>query len=269
MTSAAADRRDREVSIGRIFSRAFGTVRDNPVATLGIAFLFNASPSLAILYTMQNLQGDWLAYTASLRTAAVLGFAAFSFLVYLLLWTIAQGALVRATTAFEDGLKAGLGESIMASLRAALPLLLLGLLTAVALSIGFVILIVPGFILYLMWAVAAPALIEERLGPIEALRRSHYLTRGNKWKIFGLTLVLIAMYLLFALLVGLVAVMAYGGLEEYDVGGSRLSPSDVALHLASSTIASGVGGVIHCSLYIELRDCRDGPRTEALADIFG
>lgn len=35
MATAAADRDDRSVSIGRIFDRAFATIGGNPVATLG------------------------------------------------------------------------------------------------------------------------------------------------------------------------------------------------------------------------------------------
>jgi hypothetical protein len=269
MASAAADGGDRSVSIGRIFSRAFGTIGGNPVATLGIACVFSGLPSLALLYAAQNLQESWVNAMAGLGTGAVVGFGAFSFLVYMLLWMITQGALVRATVAFSEGHKASLGESIMAGLRAAVPLLLLGLLTAVAFAVGLVLLIVPGIILYVMWSVAAPALVDERLGPLEALERSGDLTRGMRWKVFGLILILFVMYWLFAALVGLISVMTYGGLDEFAASGSRLSLGDMAINLVSSTITSGVGGVMHSSLFIELRDWKDGPQTETLADIFG
>lgn len=269
MATAAADGDGRSVSIGRIFSRAFGAIGGNPVATLGIAFLFSGLPSLALLYAAQNLQDFWLKAMAGLGTGAVVGFGAFSFLVYMLLWMITQGALVRATIAFSEGHKAGLGESIMAGLRAAVPLLLLAVLTTVAFAVGLVLLIVPGVILYVMWSVAAPALVDERLGPIEALGRSRYLTRGTRWKVFGLILVLLVMYWLFAALVGLISVMTYGGLDEFAASGSNLSPGDMVINLISSTITSGVGGVIHSSLFVELRDWKDGPQAETLAEIFG
>ena len=37
-----------------------------------------------------------------------------------------------------------------------------------------------------MWYVALPAIVVERAGPIESLRRSSFLTRGHRSKVFGL-----------------------------------------------------------------------------------
>jgi hypothetical protein len=269
MASAASDGIDRNVSIGRIFSRAFGTIGSNPLTTLGIAFLFSALPSVALLFAAQNLQSFWLASMAGLGSGAIVGIAAFSFLIYMLLWMITQGALARTTVAFSEGGKASLGESVAAGLRAAVPLLLLALLTSVACTIGFALLLVPGIILYVMWSVAAPSLVEERLGPIEALARSSDLTRGTRWKIFGLTLVLVAMYFLFAALIGMLSVMIDGGIDDFAANGGTLSLADIAINLVSSTITAGIGGVMYGSVYVELRDWKDGPRTDTLADIFG
>ena len=268
MASAAAEQGDREVSIGRIFSRAFGAIASNPLATLGIAFLFSALPSVAVLYAAQNLQSYWLDTAAGFGTGSIIAIAVFSSLVYILFWTITQGALARATVAFSDGSKAGLGELIAAGLRAALPLVLLGMLSGIAFMVGLLLLIVPGVILYVMWSVSVPALVEERLGPIEALGRSRHLTRGARWKVFGLVLILLVIYWLFAALAGLLSVMAAGGLDELGTNGGILSPADVAINLVSSTVTAGVGAVFHSALYVELRDWKDGPKAERLADIF-
>src|SRR5258708_17090641 len=48
--------------------------------------------------------------------------------------------------------------------------------------------IVPGLILYMMWSVATPACVVERLGPFRSMARSRALTKGHRWKIFGLLL---------------------------------------------------------------------------------
>ncbi|HEU0098510.1 MAG TPA: hypothetical protein VFQ67_07020 [Allosphingosinicella sp.] len=260
---------DRSVSIGRVFSRAFGTIASNPLATLGIAFLFSALPGLAVLYVAQELQGFWTENLELVGPATIIAMAVFSSLLYILFWIITQGALVRATVAFSEGRKASVGESVMAGLRVALPLVLLGVMSAIALIFGFLLLIVPGVILYVMWSVAAPALVEERLGPVEALGRSSDLTRGTRWKVFGLILILVVMYWLFAALVGLLTVMMNGGLAAMAANASRLSASDLAINAISSTIIATVGGVIHSSLFVELREWKDGPATEQLADIFG
>lgn len=260
---------DRDVSIGRIFSRAFATLRSNPVATLGVAFLFAALPSLLLLYGTQNLEDFWSTNPAPLRGSAILAITVFSILVYFLLWMIMQGALVRATVAFSQGGKASLGECVMAGLRAAVPLFLLGLLSGLAILLGLIGLVVPGVILYVMWSVASPALVEERLGPIEALGRSNRLTQGARWPISGLLLVLFVAYWLFTGAMGLLSVMSHGGLDEFEADASRgLTFAEMILNLIASTITSAVVGAVHTSLYVELRDWKDGPRTESLAEIF-
>ncbi len=44
MATSISEAGDRMVSIGRIFSRAFGTMGSNPVTVFGISFLFGAVP---------------------------------------------------------------------------------------------------------------------------------------------------------------------------------------------------------------------------------
>ena len=270
MASAAAGGQDRSISIGRIFSRAFGALRSNPVATLGIAFLFAAVPSLLFLYAVSDLQAVWAANAAVLGFGGVAGIWGFSVLIYLLLWVVSQGALVRATVAYSEGGKASLGESIAAGLRVVLPLFLLAVLTGLALVLGLALLIFPAVILYVMWSVSVPSLVEERLGPIKAFGRSRSLTRGARWTIFGLMLILLVFYWLITSVVGLLSIMSHGGLDSMMAAAEAgLTPVDMALNLVSSTLTAALGGVIHSSLYVELRDWKDGPRTDALADIFG
>ncbi|HYI39046.1 MAG TPA: hypothetical protein VE053_01880 [Allosphingosinicella sp.] len=267
MATAATDRYDRTVSIGRIFSRAFGTLASNPVATLGIAFLFGALPSFLLIYLMASVGVQAVEY---LGTAATIGVAIFSAVTAILLSMITQGALVRATVAFSEGRKASLGESAMAGLSVALPLFLLGILSALGVGLGLVLLLVPGVILYVMWSVAAPALVEERLGPIEAFGRSRYLTSGARWKIFGLILVILVVYLMFSAVVEVLSAMTYGGNADLSSNFMTGVPLGyLATTVISGTISSAVWGVVLTSLYVELREWKDGPRTEALADIFG
>lgn len=265
MATAAAAGEDRSVSIGRVFGRAFGTIGSNPVATLGIAFLFGALPSVLIAYALETFGA---AAFASLGTAATVGIAVFSIFTAIFLAMITQGALVRATVAHSEGRKSSLAESAMAGLRVALPLLGLAVLSALGIGLGLLLLVVPAAILYVVWSVAAPALVEERLGPIEALGRSTALTRGARWKIFGLLLVTLVLYWMFSGFVALLGVMSYGGLEAFSGGAGSLPVSYLVINSIGGTITSAVWGVILTSLYVELRDWKDGPRTAALADIF-
>ncbi|MEA3063884.1 MAG: hypothetical protein QOJ27_312 [Sphingomonadales bacterium] len=264
-TVAAAE--ERNVSIGRVFSRGFGTIASNPMVTLGVAFAFGAVPSVLLSWAIQNFRAESLDLFGGLAALAI---AIVSIVVAILLSMITQGALVRATVAYSEGGKASFGESAMAGLSVALPLFLLGILSSLGIALGFLLLIVPGVMLYVIWSVAAPALVEERLGPVDALGRSRELTRGARWKIFGLTLVVLAVYWLFSALVGYIAVMFYGGVEDFAMMATQgMSPGYMAFTAIVQTVTSAVWGVIQTSLYVELRLWKDGPATEKLAEIFG
>lgn len=54
---------------------------------------------------------------------------------------------------------------------------------------------VPPIMVWLKYFVAVPAAVEERPGPVNALRRSSFLTKGQRWPIFGTVFVLIVLTL--------------------------------------------------------------------------
>ena len=91
----------------------------------------------------------------------------------------------------------------------------LGLLTGLAIIVGMIVLIVPGVILSIWWAVALPALMREDLGVSEAMERSKDLTEGNRWRVFGLILVLFMPFILLIFAVtGLAMVFGGEGADE-------------------------------------------------------
>jgi hypothetical protein len=266
MATTTATVRDRSVSIGRVFGRGFGTIGANPLATLGIALLFSAVPSTLLGFGLQNMQAETFLL---LGAAGTIGIALLTVVISILLSMITQGALVRATVAHSGGRRASLGESAMAGLAVAGPLFLLGLLSAIGIGLGLVLLLVPGIMLYVIWSVAAPALVEERLGPVEALGRSRFLTRGARWKIFGLSLVILVVYWLISAVVGMVGITMYGGVEKLAVDLQDGMPLPYLIFNALvQTVVAAVWGAIQASLYVELRDWKDGPAADKLAEVF-
>ncbi|HEX8118989.1 MAG TPA: hypothetical protein VF521_17050 [Pyrinomonadaceae bacterium] len=108
-----------------------------------------------------------------------------------LLWLLvmACGALLSASLVYAvvDLQRTGT-SSAGACLRRGLKVLwkayLVTLLYSLVTTAGFVLLVVPGIILSLMFAVCVPALVVEGLGPMQALNRSNELTKGYKGLIF-------------------------------------------------------------------------------------
>jgi hypothetical protein len=97
-----------------------------------------------------------------------------------------QGALVLAIDDVRDG-RADL--SIGQTLERVQPrlgtLALAGLLAAVAIGIGLILLIVPGLYLLTIWLLIVPAIMLENRGVGESFGRSQELVRGYGWSVFG------------------------------------------------------------------------------------
>jgi hypothetical protein len=263
----ASDFEGRDVSIGRIFNRAFGTIGSNPVATLGIAFLFGALPATLIGYGSQILQRSAVGFLGLWTTLAI---GLLSLVLSVACAMLTQGALVRATIAHSEGRKAGFAESAQAGLAVVVPLLLLSIGSGLGIGVGMILLLVPGIILYVMWSVAAPALVEENLGIFEAFGRSNELTSGARWKIFGLELVAFVAYWIFSAAVAALAFAMFGGMSGMAaVAAGGFPISYYILTAVAKTLSSAVWGVIQTSLYVELRNWHEGPPTHALAEVFG
>lgn len=120
-----------------------------------------------------------------------------------------------------------------------------------------------------MWTVAAPALVEERLGPVAALGRSRYLTGGARWKILGLTLVIVVSYWIASAVVTVASIAWYDGPVAMEMAWQDFSAGFFLVNAIVQTIISAFWGVTITSLYVELRNWKDGPAAEALADVFG
>jgi uncharacterized membrane protein len=110
------------------------------------------------------------------------------------------------------------------------------ILLALAVAIGFVLLIVPGIILGLMFMFTTFVVIERELGPIDAMSESHRLTRGHKSRLFGFVLLLLLINVLgvLALVVGLlvsIPVSTLAFVHAYRVLGGKPGPrpADAAL----------------------------------------
>ena len=121
----------------------------------------------------------------------------------------------------NEGRQATFGESLSTALRVFLPLIGLSILFGLGIMFGLILLIVPGIMLMVAWAVAVPALVVERCGVIDALRRSAELTKGSRWKIFGLFLIILVIYWIVSVVVG------YVGLARYGATATQLSIANV------------------------------------------
>jgi hypothetical protein len=103
--------------------------------------------------------------------------------------------LLATATCFKAVADAYLGvtpdwrRSLRFAARRLLGLIGLAIVGALAVTLGTIALVVPGIWLFVSYAVAVPALLLERIGPLAALGRSFRLVKGRWWATFGALLV--------------------------------------------------------------------------------
>ena len=84
------------------------------------------------------------------------------------------------------------GEAISTALKFFVPMLLAAIIGGIAIGIGMLLLIIPGIYLWIKFSMTGPAIAAEKISnPIDALKRSWALTKGNSLYIFGLFLIVI------------------------------------------------------------------------------
>jgi hypothetical protein len=191
------DARSNQISVGQVLSDAFATYSANLgvliAVSLGIAVVFG------LIVGLLNDAGGFVMQTLA-------------WIVQLIGTAIYTGFVVRLVQDVRDGRRdATVGDLFSAAAPAIGALIIWGILSGIAIGIGFLLLIVPGLILMTIWAVGAPAIVVEGAGPIEAFGRSYELVRGQAWTVFGI-LVCVFLIMAVAYLVAALIGAAIGGL---------------------------------------------------------
>jgi hypothetical protein len=166
------------------------------------------------------------------------------------------------------GRPVSLADCFKVGLRRFFPIIGLAIIIFVALMFAFVLLIVPGLMLAMMWSVATPVCVVEQLGPFRSMGRSRELTKGHRWRIFGLFLSIVIP----ALIVGAIV----GGVTLYTLGPSGFLTLDAVLAswlgkligLLWKAAWGGFFAAVIAVTYHDLRVAKEGLTTEQIASVF-
>ena len=134
----------------------------------------------------------------------------------LMLWTI--GALYLKEYSIGIGAEQSAGSALQAALVRLVPLLLAVVLMIVAITVGLVLLLIPGFILMVSLMLGTNLVLFEGKGPIEALSGSHKLVWGNWWRVAAILTVgfilLMVIYAAVGLIIGVLAPLIGFGVDD-------------------------------------------------------
>jgi Membrane domain of glycerophosphoryl diester phosphodiesterase len=182
----------RPLTLGELLDRTFQIYRNNFLLFAGIA---------AVAYLPMFIIRSGLVWAPRLgggSASIALGIGLLIFCVlYLVGVAAAQSGTIIAVSAVHLSQPITIGEaySRVREMLGRIVLLTIGI--GIGVGIGFLFLIVPGIVLFLMWALAVPVAVLEDASLGEATSRSRQLTAGHRGRVF----VIYALFFILSVLV--------------------------------------------------------------------
>ena len=166
---------------------------------------------------------------------------------------VASAAAILVAAEAYAGMSSDWRQSTAAGLRRIVPIVVVTVVAGVAIGIGFVVIVVPGIFLAVSFAVAIPALMIERVGPIESLKRSWRLVSGERWRLFGAGLSMIIIGVIVFGIIGAIAFFVLSGLAGMDAGDTTYYLQQI-ITLLSIPLTAAVGAVLYVDLKVRKED---------------
>jgi hypothetical protein len=250
MTSLARD----EFRIGAVIRQSATLIRNN-ILPFGVLYLAVNAPSSIYSLTLAGTADLDVSLGVNLLTLAE------TFV------SIVVGAAVTYAAVQElRGRPVDLAEFFGRGLAQGGAAIRVALLSGVLLILAFIALVVPGVVLYTMWWVAIPVAVIERPGAVASLRRSAELTKGVRWRIFGL----FAAFLFAVVGGGLLIVAAiFVGVElSAGLDAVLLDWISIVTGWVLSAVIMATQAVLIAVSYYHLRVAKEGVGIDEIAAVF-
>jgi hypothetical protein len=161
-----------------------------------------------------------------------------------------QASLTEAVADVRDGrVDLTLGETLSRAWPRLPTVIGVSIVAGIAIAIGFLLIVVPGFYLMTIWSVVVPAVVLERRGVFDSLGRSRGLVRGYGWTVFGVIVV--------TFLIDLAASLVLGAL----LGGLPAAAAHYFGNVVTTTLVTPFVAATWTCMYFRLRELHE-PRQQ-------
>lgn len=228
-----------------VLNNTFGVIGRNPLLFFGIALVFCGIPLLGA-YSLSGY--GFFPGFISLTIFGGLG--------YFVLITLVHAMLVIIALEDLNGRSSDLGQVLTSAGRKILPLIGLSIVTGIGLMIGFILLVIPGIILYTMWYITVPTMMAEDTTIFRSIDRSSSLTEGSRLKIL---LLAVGLWIMSSII---------GVFSEFLIGFSDIALIGNVFSAVSDSIISVITAAATAAIYFDLKEQKEGSDETALTDIF-
>jgi hypothetical protein len=223
---------ERKLSVGETLGEAFSIYRDQAGVLLPVAFWLFLAVAVIEALTLEELSLFWIGIVVSLAVG-----------------TLYQGMVVGLVSDVQDGRRdSSVGDLMRSVLPVLWPLVGAGILAALGIGGGLILLVVPGLYLLAIWAVVAPVIVVERRKVFDAFGRSRQLVRGSGWPVLWSVLV--------AFLIAAVAGILFTQIAIEIADGVLL---EIVFGALAATLAAPIGALVAAVLYFRLLEIEGGP----------
>lgn len=244
MAEAAVDFGTVNFRVGRAFAEAFRLCyRHIMLISVAAAIMTTLTLGLATLYLYYPDSG-------------LPPYAVAKVLVRLVVGPLTAGMVISGIHQCLEGTPVRIGNALRHGAARYFPLLAVAALVEFIVAVGFVLLIVPGFILMAMWYVAGAACVVEQLGPFKAMKRSEVLTRGYRGQMFGIFVLVVFCVIILTAGINRGLVLVVG---PY---------SALFLNTLLTGFAHAFGAVLAAVTFYQLRMAKEGASVVRVATVF-
>lgn len=239
----------REVTVGGLVGTTFDVWWRNAFKFAGLALLVLLP--VFVVGVVAALVAAWADFQ---RTAGRMWAPFLPVILMMLTMLVFTGSLTYGAVQHLAERPVRFGEMLAVGFRRALPVLAAGLVSYVLMLAGTVLLVIPGIIVACALSVVIPAVVVERRGPFEAIKRSWELTRGYRPAIFASWLVM-----------WLVLLVINAALQ---IGVTLLGPLAAVIALPAQAFVMALPMLMPAVAYHDLRTTKEGTPSEELARVF-
>ena len=247
----------QQFTIGSAISTTMGVFGRHIIAfSLIPAVMFVPAVIIGVLIVFAfGLQGALSGNPNDIHGGLIL--AAFIFvLLYAAAMVVAMGALAYGTVQDLRHQYAGIGACLSRGFGSVVPLVLAAWGVSILAMLGFILLVVPGLMIWTALAVVGPAIVAERLGAGAGMRRSSELTKGRRWSVFG------------AILVTGLCINVISYILTHVLGPMLGQGLNGILSIVVTMVGVGFQGVLVAVIYFQLRVEKEGASLDEIARVF-
>ena len=192
--------------IGQVLDAMFQLTRAVFVPMLPLSFLGGLISAIPLAYML--LSGAVGDPEAAATAMASVGYW-ISFAAMLPLSVILYAACILLGESIAQGNRFGIGKCIALVAPRVLTLLLAGICFGLVVTLGLVLLVVPGILFMVSLYMFLPAIVLDGKGSIESLKYSHNLVWGNWWRTAAIAGIAVIIMYVMIILIGVILALVF------------------------------------------------------------